>query len=138
MSKTANRASDTEGPKMGVPKIAPHFFFYLGSLAHGPKIRGGKSTPPCGPLRGQLRIVWFWVPEGEWGCGIGKAVCPAVCILGGGYERPTVCIFGRTSPKRRGSHCVRPQPGRCATGMDVPLLSVYIGEYEKGKGEGGG
>jgi len=94
----------------------------------GPKRWGCKKHPPCGPLRGQLPIVWFWTPEGEWGCGIWKGGCPAVCILGGGYERPTVCIFERASPKRRGLHCVRPQPSRCATGMNAPLFSGYIGE----------
>jgi len=87
-----------------------------------------KKQPPCGALRGQLPIVWFWSPEVELGSGIGMGGCPAVCILGGGYEMPTVCIFGRASPKTRGSHCVRPQRSRCATGMDAPLLSVYIGE----------
>jgi len=36
--KLQKRASDPEGPKMGVPKIAPPIFLGLGSLAHGPKM----------------------------------------------------------------------------------------------------
>ena len=37
--KLQKRASDPEGPKMGVPEIAPpHNFLDLGSLAHGPKM----------------------------------------------------------------------------------------------------
>ena len=121
------RARDPEGPKMGVSQhCTTPTFLNLVSLAHGPQ-KGVQKAPPCGPLRVQLPIVWFWAPEGEWGCGIWKGGCPAVCILGGGYERPTVCIFGRSSPKRW-SHCVRPQHSRCATGMDATFLSVYIGE----------
>ena len=126
------------GQKWGIPEIAPPpIFLDLGSLAHGLKMVQ-KAHPQCGPLRGQLPIVLFWAPEGEWGCVIGKGGFPAVCILGVGYERSTVCIFERASLKRRRSHCLRPQPSRCATGMDAPLLSVYIGEREKGKGEGEG
>ena len=53
---------------------------------------------------------------------------PPYVFWAGGMERPTVCIFGRAAPKRRGSHCVRPQASRCATGMDARLLSGYIGE----------
>ena len=60
--------------------------------------------------------------------GYGREGAPPYVFGAGGMEMPTLCIFGRASPKRRGSHCVRPQPSRCATGMDAPLLSVYIGE----------
>jgi len=59
---------------------SPQTFLDLGLLAHGAKMKGVKSTSPCGPLRGQLPIVWFWAPEGEWGSGIGKGVCLAVLI----------------------------------------------------------
>jgi len=114
---------------MGIPKLhPPPNFWFWGHLPMGPKSGVEKAPPPCVPLRGQLPMVWFWAPEIELVCGIGKGGCPAVCILGGGYERPTVCIFGRASPKRRGSHCVRPQRSRLATGMDAPLLSFYIVE----------
>ena len=71
--KLQKRASDPDGPKMGVTKIAPLKFFWIwGHLPMGPKWGEAKSTPPCGTLRGQLPIVWFWAPEGEWGCAIGK------------------------------------------------------------------
>jgi len=127
--KLQKRASDPERPKMGGSQncTPPNFFVFFCHLPMGPKW-GVQKAPPCGSFRGQLPIVGFWAPEGNWGCGIGKGGCPAVCILRGGYGKPTVCIFGRASPKRRGSHCVRQQPSRCATGMDVPLLSGYIGE----------
>jgi len=68
----------------------------------GPKWGGVKSTPPCGTLRGQLPIVSFWAPEGEWGCGKGKGGCPAVCILGGGYGKAQRMYFweGLSQKKR--------------------------------------
>jgi len=62
--KLQKRASDPEGPKMGVPKIAPaQFFLVLGSLAQGPKMGVCKKHPPCLPLKGQLPIVkaYLWV-----------------------------------------------------------------------------
>jgi len=48
--KLQKRASDLEGPKMGVPKIAPPTIFLdLRALANGPK-RGCKThTPMCAP-----------------------------------------------------------------------------------------
>ena len=79
------RASDPEGPKVGVPKIALPHFFGFGVNCKWAQNGGCKKHPKCVPLRGQLPIVWFWVPEGEWACGIGMEGCPAVCILGGGY-----------------------------------------------------
>jgi len=94
------------GPKMGVPKLHPPNWAPQGSIAHGPKMGGARSTPQVSPW-GQLPLVGFWAPEGEWGLGIGNGGSPAVCILGG-MEKPTVCIFGRASPKRRGLHCVHP------------------------------
>jgi len=137
-SKTSKKGQVTpRGPKWGFPNFPP-IFLDFGSLAHGPKIRVCKKHSLSVPLRGQLPIVSFWVPEGEWACGIGKGGCPHYVFWEGGMERPIVCIIGRASSKRRGSHCVRPQPSRCATGIDAPLLSGYIGVWKKGKGEGGG
>ena len=97
----------SDGPKMGGSKIAPPKIGPLrGHLPMGPKWGVQKAPPKWAPL-GQLPIVGFWAPEGEWGWGIGKGGSTAVCILGG-MEKPTVCIFGRASPKRRGLHCVHP------------------------------
>jgi len=101
--KLQKRASDPEGPKMGVPKIAPSpIFLNLVSLAHAPKMGFAKSTPPCVPLRGQLPIVRFWAADGEWGCGLGKGGCPAESILGGGYGKAHRMYFweGLSQEKR--------------------------------------
>jgi len=87
----------------------------------GPKW-GVQKAPPCGPLWGQLPILWFWAPEGEWGCGIGKGGCPAVCILGGGTERPTVCIFGRSVEL---TSIVTPTPIILKTSYTLPTLLVF-------------
>jgi len=86
--KLQKRASDPEWAQNGgFPKLPPPIFLDLGSLAHGPKFVGAKSTLPSGPLMGHLPINGFWAPEGEWVLGIGKGGCPAVCILGGGYGK---------------------------------------------------
>jgi hypothetical protein len=80
--KLQKRASDPEWAQNGgFPKLHPPIFWDLGSLAHGPKMGGAKKHPPMWALWGQLSIVWFWAPEGEWGCGIGKGGCPAVCTM---------------------------------------------------------
>jgi len=75
---------------------------------------GGVKAPPCGPLWGQLPIVWFWAPEGQWGWGIGK----------GGMERPTVCIFGRASPQKRVA--LRASPGLAAARLAGMLLCSCV------------
>ena len=93
--KLQKRTSDPEGRKIGCSQNCTiQIFLDLESLAHVPKLRVHKHPPPCGPLRVQLPIIWFFGPEGEWGSWIGKGVCPAVCILGGGYgnaHRMYVC-----------------------------------------------
>jgi len=94
----------------------------------GPKLGGAKSTHPCGPLGGQLPIVWFWAREGEWGCGIGREGCPAVCILGGGYGKAHRMYFWEGLSQKKRVALRAPVPSRCATGLDAPLLSGYIGE----------
>jgi len=48
-TKPKKRASDPVVPNMGFPKIAPTGFLDLGSLAHGPKMGGAKSTPMWAP-----------------------------------------------------------------------------------------
>jgi len=91
------------GPKWVFPKIEPpQISLDLVSLAHGPKMGGAKSTPPCVPLRVQLPIFWFWAPEGEWGYGIGKGGCPVACILGEGYGKAHRMYFleGLSQKKR--------------------------------------
>ena len=50
--KLQRRASDPEGPKWGFPKLHPPIFLDLGLLAHGSKMGGAKTPPPCVPLRG--------------------------------------------------------------------------------------
>jgi len=80
-------ASGHEGTKMRFPKIAHRHFFGFGVTCPWAKNGGCKKHPPCGPLRVQLPKVWFWAPEGKWGCEIGKGGCPAVCILGAGYGK---------------------------------------------------
>jgi len=76
---------------------------------------------------GQLPIVGFWAPEGQWGWGIGKGGPSAVCILGGGMERPPVCMFGRASPQKEGCTAYIPRPSRKATGSEAALLACGIG-----------
>ena len=49
--KLQKKASDPEGPKMGVPKIAPPpLFLDLWSLAHGRKMGRAKRNPHVCPL----------------------------------------------------------------------------------------
>jgi len=103
-SKTAKKGLVTpRGTKSGFPKIAPPKFFWIWChLPMFPKWGCKKHPPPCGPLRVQLHIVWFFAAEGEWGSGIGKGVCPAVCILGGGYGKAHRMYFceGLSQKKR--------------------------------------
>jgi len=125
--KLQKKASDHAEPKMrGSQNCTPSTFLDLGSLAYGPKMVAAKSTHvPCGPLRGQLPLVWFWAPEGEWGCGIGKGGCPDVCILGGGCKGPPYVFLGGPLPKEEGRNA-------CATSLDVarlawmPLCCLFI------------
>ena len=49
--ETGKWASDPEWAQNGGSKIAPPpIFMDLGSVAHGPKMGGAKSTPQVGPL----------------------------------------------------------------------------------------
>ena len=113
---------------MGLPKLHPQFFWIWGHLPMGPKWGCAKSTPPCVPISGQLPIVWFWAPEGEWGCGIGKGGCPAICILGGGYRKAHRMYFWDGLSQKKRVALLAPTASRCTTGMDAPLMSGYIGE----------
>ena len=61
------------------------------------------------------------------GLGIGKGGPHAVCILGGGMERPTVCMFGRASHQKEGCTACIPRPSRKATGSHGALLACGIG-----------
>jgi len=102
--KLKNGQVTPDGPKICTPQNwAPR-----GSLAHGPKMGVQVAPPPSGPMWGQLPIVGFWAPEGQWGWGIGKGGTPAVCILGGGYGKAhRMYVWEGLSPKR-GLHCVHP------------------------------
>jgi len=109
-SKTAKKG---KGPrraqKGGSQNCTLLIFLDLGSLAYAPKMLGAKSThPPCGPLRCQLPIVWFWAPEGEWGCGIGKGGCTAVCISGGCCKGPPYVFLEGPLPKEEGRNACAP------------------------------
>ena len=51
--------------------------------------------------------------------------------LGRGVRKgPPYVFLGGTLPKEEGRTAFRPQPSRCATGMDAPLLSGYMREGE--------
>jgi len=121
-------ASDPEwaqngGSKLASPKIGPS-----GVTCPWAQNGGAKKPRPSGPLWGQLPIVGFWAPEGEWGLGIGKGGSTAVCILGGGRERPPYVFLGGPLPKEEGCTACIPWPSRCATGSEAGLLAGYIGE----------
>jgi len=45
-----------------------------------------------------------------------------------GMEKPTYVCLGGLLTKEVGRTACAPQPSRCATSMDAPLLSGYIGE----------
>jgi len=112
---------------MGFPKIAPPHFFGFGVTCPWAQKGGVQKHPPCGPHRGQMPIVWFWAPDGHWGCGIGKGDCPVVCILGGVYGKSHRMDFWEGLSQKKRVALRAPQPSRSATGMDA-LLSCYIGE----------
>jgi len=98
------------------------------SLAHGPKMGVQKAPHTCGPLRGQLPIVLFWAREGEWGCGILKGWCPAVCILGGGNKVPPYVFLGVPLPKEEDRIACAPSLAAARLAWMPLFFSVYIVE----------
>jgi len=95
----------------------------------GPKRGFAKSTHPSGPLRGQLPIVWFSAPEGEWGCGIWKGGCPAVCVFWAAAMRgPPYVFLGGPLPKEEGCTACAPSLAAARLACMSLCLSGYIGE----------
>jgi len=90
----------------------------------GPKWRVQKA-PPMRALRGQLPLVWFWAPEVELGCGIGKGGCPTVCILGGSMKGSPYVFLGGPLPKEEGrTACAHSVAAARLTWM--PLFCLFI------------
>jgi len=120
-------ANDPEWAQNGGSKIAPPKLGPSGVTYPWTQNGGCKKHPPSGPLWGQLPIVGFWAPEGEWGWEIGKCGSPPTYFEWGNGKAHRMNFWEGLSPKEGCTACI-PRPGRYATGSNAGLLSGYIGE----------
>ena len=99
--KLKNGQVTPDGPKMVGSKLHPQIGPILGSLAHGPKMGVQVAPPPSGPMWGQLPIVGFWAPEGEWGWEIGKCGSPPTYFEWGNGKAHRMNFWEGLSQKKR-------------------------------------